>query len=330
MPVLIDPQFGGIYRYSTRRHSAVHIKNILGIQVDDKTKIDLSLRIPREVLETYIAVPATATRAPLLELASAIEITLAQLLGHKPPHRKPTLSIPLHKSQLDVPLQLWLLKELHGIPYVAGSEKIDARGIRIILKRKDLPLIEQWLTRPAPFREHRAFILLLLFFNRTYLELALMPARGENTGRKLFRHYLRPAYFACQELVRVAGEAPGSVVDERINRIISELKRTSKKAKKLLLEAERCSELYRDQAETVCLVYWAFDGAWQRYHLDGLLEPRQAYRQYYYGRERLALKRSHETVRTKHQDIYDNAFEWWNKIYLGKRGAAAKALHLTS
>lgn len=191
MPVLIDSTFRGVYRYSTRRHSAVHIKNDSGIPVDDQTKIDLSLRIPREVLEIYIAAPATATREPLLELASAIEITLAQLLGHKPPHRKPTLSIPLYNPRLDVPSQLLALRYLHEIPYIAGSEFIDARRLRIIVKRKDILLIKQWLERPAPFREYRAFILLLLFLNRTYLELALMPARGENTGRKLFRHYLR-------------------------------------------------------------------------------------------------------------------------------------------
>ena len=110
---------------------------------------------------------------------------------------------------------------------------------------------------------------------------------------------------------------------------MAELRKTDQRAKILLQDAEHRSDLYRDQTETVCLVYWGFHGAWERYRLNGLLKPRDAFRQHLYGMERRSLMRLHEAAKRELPDLFrDEVFEWSKKLYLGKRGAAANALHL--
>lgn len=325
MPVLIHPGIA-VYRYSTRRDSLVHINNIFGIPVPGGGRIHLSLKIPRDILEVFIDAAETVRKDPLLEIADEIEVTLAGLLSHKPQHRKPTLSLPFSNPKLDLPT-FHVFKSF--LDDTRPPLSIDARRARIVVNRKELPLIKKWLKHPFP-PGRRSTILLMLFFSRAYLKVALRPARDENVRRQLFLYYLPSAYFTCQELVKIANKDPGSEVDHRIEAIMAELRKTDPRAKMLLQDAEHRSDLYRDQTETVCLVYWGFHGAWEHYRLNGLLEPRDALKQYLYGWERRGfLKQLHETAKVVAPDLYRDAiFEWSKKLYLGKRGAAAKALHL--
>ncbi len=324
MPVLIHGVTGSVYRYSTRRNSAVHIENQQGVPVRGGGRIHLSLRIPREILEVFIEAPATVRKDPLWEIADEIDHTLAGLLSRKPKHRKPTLSLPFSR-----PL---LLPAYHITKSFLENTRppleIGTRRARIIVNRKELPLIEKWLRQPPPPGWDRKAILLWFFLDRTYLKIALKPARGQNVANQLFRHYLPSAYFTCSELVKLAYESED--LDRRIEEIMTELRKTDKRAKMLLQGTKRLSDKHKDRTETVCLVYWGFHGAWKRYRLEGLLRPLDALRQYLYGRERRFLTWLHETFKRELPDLYymDGVFEWSKKLYLGKRGAAAKALHL--
>jgi hypothetical protein len=76
---------------------------------------------------------------------------------------------------------------------------------------------------------------------------------------------------------------------------------------------------------TVCLVYRAFYGAWQHYHLNGLPDYRYAFKQYLYGRD---LDRLWSKMEKLNPAEFVALQQEWKNQYLGEPGAAAKAHRL--
>ena len=346
MQVLIDPNLGGIYRYSRRKDSIVHITNTLGLPVGDGKTVELSLEIPRPLLQIFVEAPGNHEiprahglipelfrwvnpyyrpyKHPLEELAYTIERTLVNLLltGRKLPHRKPVISVGLSDPSLLVPLSYVDLSIRENIwPF---SNNIDTSGIKIKILRKDIPLLKGWLQRPSPKIWDRKQIILLFFLDMRYLQLALKPSRGVKRAGQLLSSYLPDAYLACWELVILSRE--DSILKRRISKILA-LLRTDPRANRYLASIPEENETLFEEAAMVCLVYWAFYGEWDKCGIAPLRAPRDI-RDQYLRMRRLEPRVSQLRAAKGYPDIWDEVLKRWCYLYLGNPGSAAKTFHL--
>jgi hypothetical protein len=194
---------------------------------------------------------------------------------------------------------------------------------RVILHREEFPLIREWMSTWDLLT--RAMAIHLFFFSAPCLGLILNPARGKQRIQQVFTMHLPSAYFAGRHLVELAKSS--GPLDACVEGLLEELSRIDSYAAERLREASALPDSYRDQLTVVLLVYWAFHGAWDKYKVNGLPEPQDAFRQYLYGKKRREIEQIAKASK-KYGGMYDKLLNSWKKLYLGERGAAAKAYHL--
>lgn len=320
MPTLRDPESGCVYRYSTRKDSLVEVTNSLPLKNGRGFRV--TIKVPKNLLGDFLQGPGNLRARKVLhglDLASR-----RMFLGHKA-----CVSIPVFTELLRFPYREYKLTDA-GLAYPVvqlGHMKQNAKDlnltdtwqVRLVINRKDLPLVKEWVSTWDALSKQVAIE--VFFLSSAYLELITKPARGLKKQSQLLSHHLPTAYFASRELVLMAYK--DTEIDQRIEIIMMQLKCTGERAKEWARKAQCVPGSYRDQIEMMLLVYRAFDGAWERYGLAGLREPQDISRQYLYGKKRSAMKAA-----KRHREIYPKLVEFWKKIYLGKCGAAARAFHL--
>ncbi len=325
-----DPELGGLYKWQSRRQSHVIIESKVPL-IKGRDWLALRLRIQRRFLdllfrETQLQGEEGWFDRALKEVLAAegvsqqvnnniklpgqrvyyfcreIACRLRDLAEKAPPHRKQTISLPVLR---------------------------DLKEARFAVSRDSLLLLRDFFSWPAPegwtHIANLSMRIMVFFLNENILKRILKPARGRWAGKQVLGDFLPGAYFACRRLVLAAQE--DTDIDQSIKTALDQLAEIDHAAKVWLNEMQNLPDSYRDQAEITLLVYRAFYGAWERYGLEGLPEPQEASRRRVYGRKRRRLTNLFPTA-DQYPDIKQDVLDYWQEVYLGEIGAAAKVFHL--
>jgi hypothetical protein len=162
------------------------------------------------------------------------------------------------------------------------------------------------------------------FFSEMIMRRILSPTRGRDFKAQIFADILPTAYFACRELVLRSPK--DGALNNKIENVLCQLRECDPSAEGLLTKAERVRNSYRDEVIMICLVYWAFYGAWEIHGLKGIRQPKEAFDQYLYGRKRSSSIALLEMTKKNYTDIHQTAvtLNHWKELCLSGRGAAAR------
>jgi hypothetical protein len=352
MPTLFDPTIGCKYTWGNREDSIVTMDS--RIVLSSGVKIPLTVSIHRAILRPYFeplkksddhcsraikfAFEKLGKRtAEPLEHSNLIE-SLApesvQLLSDfKALERLRKRFFTFESLAENVACSLYDLCE--KTPH-AGRESIStpifehSRGAKVSASVESVRALKKFFSSPAPgtMMNHISYLSLMiqLFFLWGFtLRRVLSPARGRWAGNQLLGDYLPAAYVACRELIIMADK--DSEIDRLIEGALEQLAATDPVAKSYLSASKTRPDSYRDQMDIVCLVYRAFHGAWQRYGLNGLPEPQDAFRQYLYGKRE--FRNLYKKTKDLSKDIYDSLRKEWIETYLAPNlGTAARVYRL--
>jgi hypothetical protein len=300
MPTTTD-HHGCVITWNGRRNSMVTMENRIFL---DGQRIPLTITIHRHLLGLFVEpdekeatrIAQAQGRTPLDCLTLQIASVVKQISEAKPRPGRTVISRPLAPPPL-------------------GGRVSVTRDAWVMLSK--LPSETYSETR----MEAISSIINVLFFFGGGLRRVLHPARGRRAGPKVLGDYLPTAYLACRTLVQ------SSKTDDNLYKIqtlaLNELAVRNRQACLFLDEAKTVPESYQDQIYIHLLVYRAFEGAWQRYGVEGLREPQQALNRYYYREKRLraAYKKMFELFNDAARKELRNE---WISLYLSEPGAAAR------
>lgn len=331
MPVFQDPVLGGRYKWG-RSNLLVTVENNLPLGKRlDRSRISVTMKIQRRFLNLLLSKSTLKGKDEWFDRALA-EVLQAEGVGEEVTKN---VRLPDQRAYYFCREIAFRLEDLakNGPPHRKRSISLSIlQGLneaRFVVSRDCLPLLKDFFSLPAPegwtHISNLAMRLNVFFLGSNILERILKPARGKWARKQVLGDFLPGAYFACRELVLKAKD--NTDLEGAIQVALAQLATNDQRAAKYLEDAKKLPDSYRDQIETLLLVYRAFYGSWERYGLDGLLEPQNTFRQYLYGIKRARLTESLQASR-QHPDILQDTGEFWKEIYLGKIGAAAKAFRL--
>jgi hypothetical protein len=328
-----DPHFGGKYKWSNRRDSLVTIENRLSLA---SGRLPLRLKIQRSFLEILFP------EAPLIEndpFDAAVKLVLEQA------KHDVNFLAEIGTARLTY-FGLRVAQHLKNLSVQGPSprEKIISVPIfssrtwaRVVISRDSLPLLNQFFLNPLSEEgwghgdhvHYLGALLLPYFFSTMIIKRILNPAKGRAIQAQIFADILPAAYFSCREIV-LNITVKDFALNKKIENVLNQLRECDSDARDLLAKAESEKGEYRDEYKKegtiICLVYWAFYGAWELHGLRGLREPKEAFDQYLYGERRAPLTSALNTTKEYYPDIHKKAvnLEFWKELCLGERGAATK------
>lgn len=328
MPIRSDPISGCRYQYSTRRDAVITLTN--RFRLANAGNFTLTVRLPRRLFKTWFAESSKFSRSNIIlrGIVRALHDTRDGLYG-----RKKTISAPLFAQLFDFPNQEWKLTR-NGVAYPVNHLELmkwnaSRSGLqnlwqaRIQISRGEIPLIQKWIS--AENLLSKAIAIELLFFSSPILDSILRPSRGRIAKSRGLSMHLPWAYFASRHLVTIADK--DRAVDERIECLLQALAKIDSGVAERQREAKNLPDSYQDQLAIVLLVYRAFYQAWEKYKIDGLPEPQEAFRRYLYGKKRSAMT-ALSSINKYDESLLQVLLISWKKLFLGDIGAAAKAFRL--
>lgn len=305
-----DPATGAIFRYSTRKNSRIIIQSKLPLDHRGALK-----RIPMTVIIDRDYNPF-------------IRFGQKEAIDH---------------------LSRWAWVIVEALVFGSFSTKkdliifnIDNPKTCVKVRREDLLFLRSLIPHKRDdnenFRAHLNGLLLFFFFNPKIMTLIAKPPRGAKSGQQYLLNALPGALFACHELV-VAAERGDRRLESKIKDIIeSEAKYlnylrineipTATEGFGYIDSPEEISPTFRQQATIICLVDYAFAGAWETYGYPGLLNrsPQDIFRDYLYGKKQ---RPSAQLLKNCEAEDRQKILDCWVEMYLSDApGAAAKGLGL--
>src|SRR5215510_6976420 len=205
-----------------------------------------------------------------------------------------------------------------------GRESVSApifehfRGAKVSTSVESVRALKTFFSSPAPgTKNHISYLSLIIqlffFWRSTLLRRVVSPARGRWAGKPVLGDYLPTAYFVCRELLLMADK--NQQLDSLIELLLQQLAVQDPAAASYLNASKSQPDSYWQQMKIVCLVYRAFHGAWQRYGLNGLPEPQDAFRQYLYRKKH--LRGLYSELRKLSPETYESVISNdWVGLYL--------------
>jgi hypothetical protein len=352
MPTLVDPTIGCKYTWKNREDSIVTMNS--RIVLLSGVKIPLTISIHRTILRPYFE----SLKKPDDRCSRAIKFTFEKL--GKRTAKPPGLSNLIHslatesiQSLSDFNALERLRKHFFTLESLAeniacslydlcektahlGRGSISApifehyRGAKVSTSLESVRALKTFFSSPAPGTmnhiSYLSLIIQLFFFWGSTLRRVVSPGRGRWAGKPVLGDYLPNAYFACRELVLMADN--DAAIYHLIELLLQQLAAQDPAAQSYLNASKNQPDSYWQQMNMVCLVYRAFHGAWQRYGLNGLLEPQDAFRQYLYRDKE--LRGLYKEMKTLSQETYETVRDKdWIRLYLAPHpGEAARFYRL--
>jgi len=325
--VYVDPLFGGKYKWENRRNSLVTIESRLLLPSD---WLPLKLKIQRSFLQALLKKGPLEEKDPF-DFAIKLALDEAAWPQDHVNFLQEIDAIRLVYFGQGIALHLKKLSEQGSV----RREKIvslpvfpSRRLARFTISRDSLPLLKEFFSSPPPqgWTTHVSFLssfLIPFFLSETIMKRILYPARGREFKKQIFADLLPSAYLACWELVSHSYRE--RAIKTRINNIMDSLKKNDEEAYSYLIQID---PKRRDKAVWICLVYWAFDGAWQKFGIDPFQSPEEVRRRYIPPEKRSPLIPLFIKTRSVDPTIEQLVRKRWMDLYLEERGAAVKAFDL--
>ena len=277
--------FGAKVYYSDRKGAVVRIENDL---ILTNGQIPLKIWLPREVCSRYSVDDRSIVQ-------SCIK-TICEFATKDVSSRKREISMPIH----DIP-----------------------RG-RMILRRKDIPLIKEFLQSPPPQPPGSHFLFLYQILKMLFFAEISRFFNYIRKGRygKVYREYtcaLPAALWLCREIVLKARD------DRRLQSRIVEIANEPE----IAAYRKRYQDLYEDedadvpqgfmqQLTIVALAYRALKWKWQEGQYPNILDmhPQDVFMQYFYGKKRKEMD-SFADLSKRDPFLWDKVMEIFKKHILG-------------
>ena len=207
----------------------------------------------------------------------------------------------------------------------------SSKVAKFTIDRGSLPLLKKFFSSPAQegFTHIKSLTILIqsFYLDKNVIRRIINPARAREFKKQIFADLLHKAYPDCWTLVDLARSKDD--LESRIKEIVDSLKKSDERVRNYLSEVHERPGKETDWGRyAASLVYWGFYGAWEKFGLVPLRDPKDIGRDYIYGESFDHLRHLFKKATEIDPSNYDKVVGRLKELYLSERGSAARAFGL--